>query len=47
MPINYRQQQGVSLIEMVVFLVVVAIASTALFKVYNFSLMKQLSLIHI
>jgi MSHA pilin protein MshD len=34
-------ESGVSLIEMVVFLVVVATASTALFKVYNFSLVHQ------
>lgn len=36
-----RIQQGFTLIEMVVFLVVVATASTALFKVYNYSLINQ------
>lgn len=41
MRIDRGQQEGVSLIEMVVFLVVVATASTALFKVYNYSLMHQ------
>jgi len=34
-------QRGFTLIEMVVFLVVVATASTALFKVYNYSLINQ------
>lgn len=36
-----RIQKGFTLIEMVVFLVVVATASTALFKVYNYSLINQ------
>lgn len=36
-----RTQRGFTLIEMVVFLVVVATASTALFKVYNYGLLNQ------
>lgn len=34
-------QQGVSLIELIVFLIVIAIASTALFKVYMYSAMRN------
>lgn len=35
--IHCRYQSGVSLIELIVFILIVAIASTALFKVYTYS----------
>jgi len=34
---NLKNERGVSLIELVVFIVVISIASTALFKVYSYS----------
>lgn len=36
-----RHQQGVSLIELIVFIIVVGIASGALFKVYNYSVSRN------
>lgn len=37
--ISFYRQEGVSIFELIVFIVVVGIASASLFKVYNYSLM--------
>jgi len=39
MRINYAGQRGVSLLELIAFIVIVSIATAALFKAYNFSVM--------
>jgi len=37
--LNSSHQQGISLLEVIVFIVIVGIASAAIFKAYNYSLM--------
>ena len=38
---NVKRQQGVSLIELIVFIIVISIASTALLKTYIFSVLRS------